>query len=171
MAIYKLGDVCTYVEGYVSPPINNEKYFGNLISWMKVRDLKHATYINKTQHSLSKYGISLIKKENQIFRKGSIVWSKDASIGNCAILNIDLCGRGILNIIPNDKIKNKYLFYYLIKNKEYFKKNATGAVIQHISGTFLMKTRIELPNISDQQKIIDIIEPKEKLYLITLCSN
>jgi hypothetical protein len=28
MAIYKLGDICNYVEGYTNPPINNEEFFG-----------------------------------------------------------------------------------------------------------------------------------------------
>ena len=56
MAIYKLSDVCSYTEGYVNPPINEEKYFGeNVISWMKVKWFK-TCYIykkNKKIHFLN----------------------------------------------------------------------------------------------------------------------
>ncbi|AOG60383.1 type I restriction enzyme, S subunit [Spiroplasma helicoides] len=168
MAIYKLKDVCTYMEGYVNPPINEKKYFGgNIISWMKVADFNHCGYVKTTTMSLSEEGYKLIKNKKQIFKKGSIVWSKSGSVGLTSILDIDVtANRGVLNIIPKEKILLKYLFYFLCINKSIFEKQSTGAVLKHFYGPNLLNTTIDLPEKKLQQKIIDIIEPFE-----VLCSS
>ena len=161
MFIYKLGEVYRYIEGYVNPPINNQKYFGqNIINWMRVKDLKHANFINTTELNLSKEGFDLRKNNKQIFKKGTIVWSKSGTIGNVGILDINVCANhGILNIIPKQKILKKYLFYFLIKNKHHFKNLATGAVLRHLYGPNLMEYKINLPYLKIQQQIINIIKP------------
>ena len=98
MAVYKLGDVCSYIEGYTNPSINNKDFFGgNKINWMRVKDLKNGSSINKTELTLSNEGFNLIKNKNQIFKKGTIVWSKSGTVGNVGLLNINVCAnRGIL---------------------------------------------------------------------------
>ncbi|MDQ7982887.1 MAG: restriction endonuclease subunit S [Spiroplasma sp.] len=168
MAIYKLGDICNYVEGYVNPEIANEDYFDSTgTPWLKVADLIHGSNIYSTKTYLSTLGKSLAKHENQLFKKDSIVWSKSGSIGVTSILGIDaMANRGILNIKPNTKyIKNKYLFYFLCKNKTIFSNKGFGAVLKHFYGPNLMNEKINLPLLKKQQSIIDIIEPIEKLFL------
>ncbi|MCR8613064.1 MAG: restriction endonuclease subunit S [Mycoplasma sp.] len=171
MAIYKLGEICDYVEGYVNPAINNSKYFnGNAINWIRVKDLKHGQIINETELTLSEEGFNLRKNDKQIFLKNSIVWSKSGTVGNVGILGKNACAnRGILNIIPKDKIKKKYLYYFLYKNKNSFIRKATGAVLLHFYGPQLMNEKINLPSLEEQQKIIDIIKPIEEQ--IKICQN
>ena len=167
MAVYKLGDVCSYIEGYTNPSINNKDFFGgNKINWMRVKDLKNGSSINKTELTLSNEGFNLIKNKNQIFKKGTIVWSKSGTVGNVGLLNINVCAnRGILNILPKEKIHKKYLYYFLLKNKNKFQNLSTGAVLKHFYGPNLMNFKINLPSIKIQKQIIDIIEPYEKLFL------
>jgi|GEM_PF-6090299 len=75
-----------------------------------------------------------------------------------------MANRGILNIKPNDKyIKNKYLFYFLCKNKNIYSSKGTGAVLKHFYGPNLMNEEINLPSIKTQDSVIGIIEPIEKL--------
>lgn len=35
---YKLGDVCSFQEGYVNPPQNYPEYFNGNIKWLRVTD-------------------------------------------------------------------------------------------------------------------------------------
>ncbi|MGL5268673.1 MAG: restriction endonuclease subunit S [Spiroplasma sp.] len=168
MAIYKLKEVSNYIEGYVNPPINESIFFSrDGIPWIKVSELIHGSYVNSSKFHLSEEGIKLAKNSSQIFKKGTIVWSKSGTIGVTSILNIDAMGnRGILNIKPiPSKILNKYLFYFLCKNKENFAQKGTGAVLKHFYGPNLMNENINLPSLIEQQQIIDIIEPNEKLFL------
>ncbi|MCL8209777.1 hypothetical protein LT318_00338 [Spiroplasma sp. JKS002670] len=168
MFIIKLGKICSYTEGYVNPEISNEKYFSSIgMPWLKVADLIHGSNIYSTKHYLSKLGQSLAKNNTQLFKKETIVWSKSGSIGITSILKIDvMANRGILNIKPNDKyIKNKYLFYFLCKNKNIYSSKGTGAVLKHFYGPNLMNEEINLPSIKTQDSVIGIIERNEKLFL------
>ena len=168
MIINKLSNICSYTEGYVNPEITNENYFSeNGMPWLKVADLVHGENIYFTKYHLSPLGESLAKNENQIFKKGTIVWSKSGSIGLTSILQINvMANRGILNIKPNNKyVKNKYLFYFLYKNKNIFSSKGTGIVLKHFYGPNLMNEEINLPNIKMQNQIIDIIEQNETLFL------
>ncbi len=167
MAIYRLGDVATYVEGYVNPQISDPSNFGEgIIGWLKVADLNHGNIVCRTEMTLSNKSFDMIKKSNQIFKKGSIVWSKSGSVGLCSLLGIDVtANRGILNIIPNQNIENKYLYFCLLKKKDYFSHIATGAVLKHLYGPKLMETMVDVPDIGKQQEIIDIIERDEELFL------
>ncbi len=166
MAIYKLGQICSYIEGYVNPKISDSDNFSTSgHPWLKVSELKHGGIITNSEYHLSDYAYNEIRNENQIFKKGSIVWSKSGTVGITSILGIDAsANRGVLNIIPDEKfILKKYLFYFLIMKKDIFSNKATGAVIQHFYGPNLMAENILLPPLSEQQKIIDIIEPIESL--------
>ncbi len=167
MAIYKLKDVCEYIEGYVNPIVGDTSNFVNEngMPWLKVSELKHGSKIYHSKFLLSKKAVSEIKKQNQIFKKGTIVWSKSGSIGITSLLGMDAtANRGIINIIPMKNILNKYLFYYLLSNKDYFSSKGSGGVLKHLYGPKLMEEEIFLPSIDEQQKIIDIIEPHEDLF-------
>ncbi len=166
MAIYKLGEICKYIEGYTNPLVNDPNNFSKEgLAWLKVSEIKHGETIRSSSFHLSNKSISEIKNDSQIFKKGSIVWSKSGTVGLVSILGIEAtANRGILNLMPNEEyIMKKYLFYLLISMKDVFQKDATGAVLKHLYGPELMKYKINVPQIYDQQKIIDIIEPIEIL--------
>jgi type I restriction enzyme S subunit len=78
-------------------------------------------------------------------------------------LKINVCARGIFNILPKKNVYNQYLYYILLKNRNKFQRLATGAVIKHFSGSNFMNFQINLPNKKIQKQIIDIIEPIEKI--------
>ncbi len=169
MAIYKLGEICTYTEGYVNPPVNDKSNFSkDGLPWLKVSELNNGSYLTESRFSLSNKVVKEIKNENQIFKKGTIVWSKSGSVGITSILGFDAtANRGILNIIPDEEmILNKFLFYFLIKNKDRYSELSTGAVLKHFYGPNLMNEIIDLPNLKEQRIIIDIIEPIEELLTI-----
>ena len=67
-------------------------------------------------------------------------------------------------IKANEKfIMDKYLYYWWIKNNDILYKNSVGTTVKSLRLNNFKKPNIKLPSINTQQKIINIIEPFEKL--------
>lgn len=69
-----------------------------------------------------------------------------------------------LNI--SETIEEKYLIYYLLLKKEYFKSNKRGSAIPHLNKKLFFDSMIYLPTIEEQHLIIDKIEK-----LLPLCDG
>ncbi|WP_406602380.1 restriction endonuclease subunit S [Metamycoplasma sualvi] len=65
----------------------------------------------------------------------------------------------------NNVFLNKYLHYYFIKNKKYIYSLGVGSVLKKANMKILGNYSIKLPDLDEQQEIINIIEPKEDLFL------
>lgn len=61
-------------------------------------------------------------------------------------------------IKPNANVNNKYLFYYLKKNKEAIQSMATNAIPAHLPTESLEKFQIPIPPLSIQQEIVSILD-------------
>ncbi|WP_425380734.1 restriction endonuclease subunit S [Spiroplasma endosymbiont of Polydrusus pterygomalis] len=111
--------------------------------------------------------------------KNDIFITCRAPVGIVKINKLDKCyfSQGIKRIVPNKKIvKHKFLFYWFIKNKKVLLKYSNGSTYLEISKYNLEQIKINLPELIVQQRIIDIIEPFEKLAeiyekLIKLINN
>ena len=64
------------------------------------------------------------------------------------------------------KILEKYLMYYLMLKKDYFKSNKRGSAIPHLDKNLFFNSMIYLPPIEDQQRIVDKLEK-----LLPLCDD
>ena len=63
----------------------------------------------------------------------------------------------------NNVFLNKYLHYYFIKNKKYIYSLGVGSVLKKANMKILGNYSIKLPDLDEQQEIINIIEPFERL--------
>ncbi len=96
-------------------------------------------------------------------KKGSILMSVRAPVGDVNIANINYCiGRGLasLNLKNGD---NKYLFYLLNYLKPKIQESGTGSTFKAITKSGLEKIKIPVPPLEDQKKIVEILEKAEKL--------
>ena len=96
-------------------------------------------------------------------KKGSILMSVRAPVGDVNIANIDYCiGRGLasLNLKNGD---NKYLFYLLNYLKPKIEGTGTGSTFKAITKSGLEKIKIPVPPLETQKKIVEILEKAEKL--------
>ena len=59
----------------------------------------------------------------------------------------------------------KYLYYWWIKNNDILYKNAVGTTVKSLRLRNFLDPKIKLPDLQTQQEIINIIEPKESLFL------
>ena len=96
-------------------------------------------------------------------KKGNILMSVRAPVGDVNIANIDYCiGRGLasLNLKNGD---NNYLFYLLSYLKPKIEESGTGSTFKAITKSGLEKIKIPIPPIETQKKIVEILEKAEKL--------
>ncbi len=96
-------------------------------------------------------------------KKGSILMSVRAPVGDVNIANIDYCiGRGLASInLKNGN--NQYLFYLLNYLKPKIEQYGTGSTFKAINKSGLEKIKIPVPPIEIQMKIVEILEKAEEL--------
>ena len=79
---------------------------------------------------------------------GAHIWK-----GNDAWLN-----QHIFKVIPNDEVRKKYLYYYLLYVVSDLNLKTHGSGMVHITKTPFMNTKIPVPSLSDQDYIVAHIE-------------
>ena len=93
----------------------------------------------------------------------TVILSSRAPIGKVAILGKEMCcNQGFKNIICNEKILPKYLYYLLAYNTDYFNSLGRGATFKEISKKIVEDIRISLPLIEQQAKFITFSEQVDK---------
>ncbi len=167
MAIYKLCEVADINRGkgkfYKRHFSSNGKYYGLHYGRM---------YKHSIINSWDVFVDSVFYSENNLAKQGDILLIDVSEtlddLGHFAYVNIEegLIGNHLLHLRPKvNLVLNKYLFYLLQNSKKDLQKFATGDKVYGISLDNLKKIKIDIPSITHQQKIIDIIEPIESLFI------
>ncbi len=156
MAIYKLRDLFEITGGSTPSTKQKDLWDGNVL-WYTPIDLN----INK--HTMRK-----IKQSIKTLPKGSVMISSRAPIGYINV-SAEECwhSQGVKGFKNKDEslIKNKY-FKYLLKTQINYLRNAgAGSTFKEISKHYLENFEVDIPEIEEQNKIIDIIEPIEILEM------
>ena len=103
-----------------------------------------------------------------VCNRGDLVISKACNVGQPSFIMYDNTAiyRALTKLVPyENKIKMKYLFYVLIKNMPLMNSLSNGTTIKTIDLKTLSNFVLKIPDIKTQQQIIDIIEPKENLFI------
>lgn len=160
----RLGEVCSFQEGYVNPTQTREDYFGNDIKWLRVNDLNNS-YIFDTSRKLSRKGFKSAGASALLFEPETIAISKSGTIGRLGILKDYMCGnRAVINIKPNEQIVNcKYIFYCLLNKHTEIESSAVGSVQKNLYISLLEKVKLNVPPLPTQLKIADILSAYDDL--------
>lgn len=142
----KLGDICDIVMGQ-SPP--SSTYNSRKIGLPFFQGKAEFTEL----HPMVKKWCT---EPNKIAEPNDILLSVRAPVGTTNIANQRCCiGRGLAAIrFPC----HLFLFYYLRHIKNELEEQGTGTTFKAISGEILKNTRLILPPLFEQQKIVEIIE-------------
>ncbi|UZW86333.1 restriction endonuclease subunit S [Staphylococcus lugdunensis] len=156
---YKVGDLCTFQEGYVNPSQKIEKYFDGPHKWVRAVDVNNNEIFN-TSRTLSEEGFKSAKKSAYKFPANSIVITKSGTIGRVAIIKDEMAGnRATINIIPNEKLVNLYyLFYLLITKRQDLENLAVGSVQKNLYISVLSTLKINVPELKKQNKIAKVLK-------------
>lgn len=149
----QIKDSCKLVMGQ-SPPGSSYNTHGDGMPFLQGK-----TEFNNTYPVHIKY----TNKPLRYAKKGSILMSVRAPVGDVNIANIDYCiGRGLssINLVNGN---NKFLFYLLIHLKPKIEVLGTGSTFKAVTKSGIEKFKIPIPPIESQNKIVEILEKAEKL--------
>lgn len=103
-------------------------------------------------------------------KNGDILYSRRGDVGRCALITKKevgwLCGTGCLKVsIDASKANSKFVFYQLQKPETvgWVEKHAVGATMLNLNTGILEEVPVELPNLSIQNRIVDILSAYDNL--------
>lgn len=154
----KLKDVGEIISGG-TPSTNEPSFWGDEISWITPADLSgyKSIFISKGRKSISIKGLQ--SSSARLIPKGSVLFSSRAPIGYVVIASNELAtNQGFKNIVPYSGIDSKYLYYYLIANRQLAEENASGTTFKEISATKFAELPLVLAPSNEQVRISEKLD-------------
>ena len=153
----KLGNLGTLERGRSKHrPRNDPRLFGGPYPFIQTGDVAEAdVYIEKHRQTLSEFGV----QQSRIFPKGTLCITIAANIGDVAILSYDCCfPDSVVGFTPYENIESKYIYYMMSELQKEIEANAPATAQKNINLKILNDVDIEIPIITEQKKIVEILE-------------
>lgn len=153
----KLGDVSVLKAGG-TPSRSKKEYWDNgTIPWIKIKDFK-GKYINKSEEKITETGLE--NSSTKILKKGTILYSIFASVGEVSILNIEATtNQAIVGIeVDENIIKTNFLFYFLISIKTRILSKSRGVAQNNVNLSILKEIEIPLLPMEIQEQIANTLD-------------
>lgn len=160
----RLGDIADISAGG-TPSRSNESYWKNgKIPWVKISDIK-GKYLEKTEEYITEEGLN--HSSTKLFKKGTLLYTIFATIGECTILNIDAStNQAIAGInVKRENVLNEYLYYFLSSIKNIVIKTGRGVAQNNINLTILKNIKVPVPEVEVQKKIINVLNKSNELVI------
>ena len=148
-----------------TPDRGTPKYWNGEIPWLKISDITSSDkFVRKASEYITEDGMN--NSSAKIMRKGTILYTIFATIGEVGILDIDAtCNQAIAGLDTYDKTVNDFLYFLLINLQDYMKSISKGCAQFNINQKILKNTIIALPPLEEQLRIVDKISSFEPLLL------
>ena len=159
----RLGDVGDWGAGTTPNRSKREYYSNEGIPWIKTGELNNGIVISSEEFITEKALKECSLRYNKV---GDVMIAMyGATIGKVAIAGIELTtNQACCACTPYNGLYNKYLFYFLMANKENFINQGEGGAQPNISREKIVKTLIPLPPLEEQENIVKKVEE-----LLPLC--
>lgn len=133
------------------------EYYNGDIPWIKTGELNNGI-IYDTEEKISEEAIR--KSSAKIFPVNTVIIAMyGATIGKVAILGVEATTNQACACGMSHKCLNyKYLFYYLMSQKEEFIDKGKGGAQPNISQEIIKQHLIPLPPLSEQYRIVALVE-------------
>lgn len=151
-----LGELLEKMEGGGTPSKENPVFWDGLIPWASVKDVVTHNPFN-TQDHISEEGLK--NSSSRIVPKGTLIVPTRMALGHAVIFKIDIAiNQDLKALYPNKELLNPFLFYWFASKKEYIEKLGSGSTVAGIQQSELKKIRFSLPTISEQKRIVAVLE-------------
>lgn len=149
----KLGELAE-ISGGSTPLTTKPEFWDGNIPWLTPSDITNIEeiYFGNSGRYITEKGLESIS--NRIYPQGSILYCSRASIGEAIINTVPMCtNQGFTNFIPNERVNNLYLYFYLKQLKHLFLRHATGTTFLEVSKQSFRSIKIKIHNIDKQHEI------------------
>lgn len=165
MEYTSIGESCSVVSGGTPSRSKNEYWENGNIPWIKIGNIK-SKYVNEYDELITEQGLN--NSSAKLLKKGTILYTIFATLGEVAILDIEACtNQAIAGInITNPRITTDYLYYYLKSKKDYVNNIGRGVAQNNINLTTLKNFEIPLIDVDKQLNIVEILEKVERMICL-----
>jgi type I restriction enzyme S subunit len=140
-----------------TPSRKRKEYYNGIIPWIKTGELNNG-YIFNSEEKITELGLK--NSSAKLYPINTVIIAMyGATIGKVGILSIEATtNQACACAIVYKNILFKYVFHYLIYQKEAFINKSKGGAQPNLSQEIIKKHEIPLPPIKEQQRIVNIIE-------------
>jgi len=155
--IKRLGDVCDTGAGGTPLKAHKDYYEGGDIPWLQSGEVSQGE-IYKAKNFITEKGLK--NSSARLFPKDTVLVAMyGATAGQVGILRFAATtNQAVCGIFPNDKTIPEYLFYCFLCKKEDLISQAVGGAQPNISQIKIKDTRIPLPPLHEQRRIVAILD-------------
>ena len=151
----KLGSIGVWKSGG-TPSRSSPAYYNGVIPWLKIADLPDG-YVTNCSEKISHDAIN--NSSAKVNPEGSVALAMYGSIGKLGIFTFKAATNQAICVCSSFKgVDSKYLFYFLMSQREEFIRKAGGGVQSNISKDIIVNHPITLPPLAEQLKIVAKIE-------------
>ena len=153
----KLGDVCETGAGGTPLKTHKDYYEGGTIPWLLSGEVSQGE-IFEAKNFITEKGLK--NSSAKLFPPNTVLVAMyGATAGQVGILRFEAAtNQAVCGILPNDKTIPEYLFYCFLEKKEELIAQAVGGAQPNISQIKIKNTKIPLPPLPEQQRIVSILD-------------
>ena len=142
----KLGSIGVWKSGG-TPSRSSPAYYNGVIPWLKIADLPDG-YVTNCSEKISHDAIN--NSSAKVNPEGSVALAMYGSIGKLGILTFKAATNQAICVCSSFKgVDSKYLFYFLMSQREEFIRKAGGGVQSNISKDIIVNHPITLPPLAE----------------------
>lgn len=154
------------IRGGATPRRSNPAFWSGDIPWVTPTDLPaHGDGIRDVAHTadtITKEGIDSCSAS--LLPPGTVLFSSRATIGKIGIAVVSLTtNQGFANLIPCPHVESRYLAWCLHYYTNHIAGLSGSTTFREVSKHALKSFRIPVPSISEQRRIVDILDQADDL--------
>lgn len=154
MKKYKLRELCKDI---IVPMRDKPKEFNGSIPWCRIEDIT-GKYLNGTKSNQYVSDTTINEMNLKVMPIGTVICSCSATLGVQAITTVECCtNQTFIGLNCGEKLNNEYLYYFLNPLKSFFENLGSGTTIKYISREKFENITLDLPILSIQQKIAEVL--------------
>lgn len=146
------------VVGGGTPSTRDSTNFGGRVPWLTPRDLSHPhdRYVSHGTRNLTTKGLASCSA--RLLPAGSVLLSTRAPVGYVAIAKKPIAiNQGFQGLIPTEKVRSEYMYYWLTANIPKLEAYATGSTFPELTAGTLKKIKIAVPPLPEQDAIVHVL--------------
>lgn len=142
------------------------------IIWFTPSDLTKARSMFVSSSDARITPVGLARSSARLFPARSVLMTSRATLGVISISTVEGCtNQGFIVCVPNERLSECHLYFWLLENVPEFVRLATGATFKEITRGVFRKILIAVPPTAIEQRYVESVRPVTDSIERLLCVN